>query len=389
MAYKQFSPIPAIAGGTGANTYATGDILHASAANVLSKLTIGDTGQKLTVVNSGANKDVAWTTANTPGVIQNIGCKYAASLFEICAADGSALSETNPGFVTIHDTVQFGYTSTYAVTANQGFLDDTGASEIINNLFGVTTGVAAADDMPFYIYAVIDSAKTAIAFACCRIPNKTFCCAGGDIGMPSTPSADVQWSFFFFENVVAAAYSSMPCVCIGAFQMTKSAADDWTVQAPTASSGGIGKFLETSKFTLSKGLFGAVAGTHTVNNGGTAPTFTNSVAQYSVMRNGMCNYAICTDSDPGADGAGAVVARWITPFIATSQTASFIGQLGTSFVLKNGNQMEASIADISNSGNYLTIYDTGGTVIYDYKWSDFGNGNRKVAVNGWYQIATS
>jgi hypothetical protein len=385
VAYKQFSPIPAIAGGTGANTYATGDILHASAANVLSKLTVGTAGQKLTVVNG----DVVYTTANTPAVTQNIGCKYDASLFEICAADGSALSATNPGFVTIHDTVQFGYTSTYAVTANQGFLDDTGASEIINNLFGVTTGVAAADNMPFYVYAVIDSAKTAIAFACCRIPNKTFCCAGGDIGMPSTPSADVQWSFFFFENVVAAAYSSMPCVCIGAFQMTKSAADDWTVLAPGSNSGGIGKFLETVRFTLSKGLFGAVAGTHTVNNGGTAPTFTNQTIYYSVMRNGMCNFGMECDSDAGADGAGAVIAMWVTPFIATFQTASFVGQLSPSYVFRNNNAMESSIADISNSGNYLTIYACYGTAVYTYLWSDFGNGNRKVAVNGLYQIATS
>ena len=41
--------LPATSGGTGTATYATGDILYASAANTLSKLNIGSTGQLLTV----------------------------------------------------------------------------------------------------------------------------------------------------------------------------------------------------------------------------------------------------------------------------------------------------------------------------------------------------
>ena len=41
--------LPATSGGTGTGTYATGDILYASAANTLSKLNIGSTGQLLTV----------------------------------------------------------------------------------------------------------------------------------------------------------------------------------------------------------------------------------------------------------------------------------------------------------------------------------------------------
>jgi hypothetical protein len=60
-------------GGTSFNTYATGDIIYASAANVLSKLAIGSTGQVLTVVggiptwSSGGNgtvTSVSVVTAN-------------------------------------------------------------------------------------------------------------------------------------------------------------------------------------------------------------------------------------------------------------------------------------------------------------------------------------
>ena len=41
--------LPATNGGTAQSTYATGDILYASASNTLSKLTVGSTGQVLTV----------------------------------------------------------------------------------------------------------------------------------------------------------------------------------------------------------------------------------------------------------------------------------------------------------------------------------------------------
>jgi hypothetical protein len=46
------APLTVANGGTGTSTYAKGDILYASAANTLSKLTVGNTGQVLTV-NSG------------------------------------------------------------------------------------------------------------------------------------------------------------------------------------------------------------------------------------------------------------------------------------------------------------------------------------------------
>ena len=46
--------LAATAGGTGLTTYATGDILYASAANTLAKLTIGTTGQVLKVSSCGS-----------------------------------------------------------------------------------------------------------------------------------------------------------------------------------------------------------------------------------------------------------------------------------------------------------------------------------------------
>jgi len=55
----------ATSGGTAQTTYATGDILYASASNTLSKLTVGTSGQYLTVSVGGVP---SWTTAVASGV---------------------------------------------------------------------------------------------------------------------------------------------------------------------------------------------------------------------------------------------------------------------------------------------------------------------------------
>jgi len=71
--------IGATFGGTGQTTYVTGDILYASAANTLSKLPIGTTGQILTVV-SGIP---AWTDlSNFQGTGITVGVS-TANLFSV------------------------------------------------------------------------------------------------------------------------------------------------------------------------------------------------------------------------------------------------------------------------------------------------------------------
>jgi len=72
--------LPAANGGTAQSTYATGDILYASAANTLSKLTVGSTGQVLTVA-SGAPSWAAAASSNITslGLYENsatIGANY-------------------------------------------------------------------------------------------------------------------------------------------------------------------------------------------------------------------------------------------------------------------------------------------------------------------------
>lgn len=71
-------------GGTGTGTYATGDILYASATNTLSKLTIGSTGQVLTV--SGGVP--TWAAVSGTGTVTSVGL----SLPSIFTVSGSPVT---------------------------------------------------------------------------------------------------------------------------------------------------------------------------------------------------------------------------------------------------------------------------------------------------------
>lgn len=68
--------ISATHGGTGQTTYATGDTLYASAANTLSKLTVGSTGNILTV----AGGVPTWAPPATGGTVTSVGLSAPAFL---------------------------------------------------------------------------------------------------------------------------------------------------------------------------------------------------------------------------------------------------------------------------------------------------------------------
>jgi len=245
-----------------------------------------------------------------PGV-SNLGITYSGSTFSITAADGSALSSSNPAFVTLSSKTA-GILKTITVTANQSFIDATGASTISGNLFGLTAGVAATNAIPFFIYAVLNDAETAIAFMVSRYPNTRVSPIAANIGQSGSAIADTQGSFFSLTSITATDYDSNPCICIGSFRMTMSAGNDWTVTALDVSDG-IGCFQENRAFTWGTGLWGAAAGSFFYNNGGTAPTFTDIGIGYYVDRMNQFQTSVKLVNCNGA-GVGAVSLQLALPF---------------------------------------------------------------------------
>jgi hypothetical protein len=320
----------------------------------------------------------------------NLGITYTVGTgtFTIHGHDGTALSGSNPGIVWLQDADNPGQLVKYEVTANQSFIDDNGASEIVNNLFGLTTSVAYASDIPFFIYAVRNSdpgtnLEPDIAFMISRIPHRQVAPSVGSIGAPDDAVADTQGSFFSFDNITEADYASQPCLCVGSFRMQMSASDDWTVQTLDVQDG-IGEYQEQRIFTVLQATFGAGTASYIQDNGGTAPTFTSFNYTYKIQKDGYCFSNFVISGDGGTDGAGAVATQVIMPFSSA---------LGGNFGI-----MRLDIAgggtycgcEINTGGQVFTPRDVQNTVTTSspIQNADFVNGTRQLSGYLYYAINT-
>jgi len=314
-----------------------------------------------------------------PGGYENLGITYSAGTFTVCAADLSALSATNPGVVYLPSQVTPGTVIRHLITANQTFIDDAGASTILNNLFGYVTSVAIVTDVPFFIYCNVTTTDTTPIFGLCRVPGKKYGAATANIGMPSTANADVQTSMFMFSDVTAASYNLSPCVMVGSIRMRMSASDDWTVQALTRWDG-IGQFQESTQFSTPTGQFGANASTITIANAGTAPVFTTTSTLYTVTPDGFVTYLLVLNGDAGTDGSGAVSGLVTIPFKVKSSVSYTIA---CALIRAAAGNYIANGVEIVTNQNYIQFWD-GATV--PLTWGAFTNGARYISCSLTYKI---
>jgi len=116
-------------GGTAQSTYTTGDTIYASASNTLSKLSVGSTGQVLTVV-AGVP---AWTSSGLPSQTGNAG-KYLTT-------DGTNASWSSTGAAAGGAI----YINTTTVTQNYTIASGTNGFSVgpITQAPGVTVTIAA------------------------------------------------------------------------------------------------------------------------------------------------------------------------------------------------------------------------------------------------------
>lgn len=314
----------------------------------------------------------------------NLGCSYSGGTFTIHGMDGTALAAANPAFVRFQSKATPGYNIVVSIEANQNFIDDAGASEIIGNLFGFTTSVAITVDVPFFIYACLADDGTTVTFGLSRIPNLTVAPVTASLGTPASAVADVQYGIFLFDSVTVADYDGNPVVCIGSIRMRMSASDDWTVQTLTTSDG-IGQFQEHTNFTVMLGQFGAASGNWMMANGGTAPVWsTYSNYTYKLSRNGICSFAFSMTGDGGTDGAGAVAALVITPF--DQAYSNFIGGGRINCSTITDARVELVTNTPGTQGLLLRLATTTATNITN---AGFGNASRTLSATGQYEVRTS
>lgn len=361
------APVPVIYGGTGSS--------NASDARTALGLAIGTEVQAYSTTLSSAQLN------GLP--YANLGVSYNAGtgVFTIKGADGSALSASNPAFVWLQSKGTPGVVNKHTITANQDFIDDVGASEIIGNLFGFTTSVAITVDIPFFIYACIADDASTISFAISRVPHARQVCASGSIGTPGTANANTQGSFFFFETITAGNYDTNPCVNVGCVRMRMSASDDWTVQA-LGTTDGIGQDFSSTVFSIPPGQFGADSGTFCVANGGTCAVWTTGGGVYTLSVDGQCSYKMALSGDGGTDGSGAVNAIFISPFIPSGTTTIYFG----AGILRAAGGNFENIACTPQASNQTFIYRSGISITGTLLWSVFTNGIRVIQYSSIYSI---
>ncbi len=265
----------------------------------------------------------------TQGSVSNLGITYSAGTFTVQGSQAT-LSSTNVATVVLPSKTTPGELLTYTVTADQSFIDDAGASEIINNLFGLTTSIAYTEDIPFYLYAVANDAEDTIQFMISRNPSAKLSPVAAQIGAPDDAVADQQYSFFSFDNIDETLYDENPCVCVGAFRMQMSSSDDWTVQT-ISNNDGIGLFHYKTLFTMPRGTFGAVTNSYVSSNGGTEPTFDAGNVTYKIDSGGMVDYCF----SPGVvnnSPLGSQEISIVLPYALSSNS----GRNGIQGTYKNG-----------------------------------------------------
>lgn len=309
------------------------------------------------------------------GFVENLGMSYSSNTLNFHGADGTALSATNPCYVNVQSSTS-GQVASYKLTANQGFIDATGSSEIIGALFGFTTSVAITVDVPYFIVGATNDAQDTMTIGLTRIPNMVVAPSAANIGIAGTPAAaSAEIGLFLVEAVTAGDYDGNPVVYLGSCRMRMDGSDDHTVQALN-SQDGIGQFQTGVVFTQPLGQFGANASSYSIPNGGTAAVFSTNVMEYSfVGMTGMYTFITNVRGDGGTDGVGAVTALLTTPFQAKTMTTNNIvhGQGIGSYQAAGGAFMTTHVKSMSGS-NTQRIYKS--TALAAATWGDFTNGNR-------------
>lgn len=192
-------------GGTGIATYTTGDVLYASATNVLSKLAAGTNGQVLT---QGASIP-SWVTAetvNSSKALSNLGLAITASggVITVALKQSDASSDPSSG----SGAVKIGFRGATAATGSYAMRSITAANSL--TLAGATTlGVTSGTASIVYIYAV-DNGGTITLGASLNIYDE------GTVQSTSTTTT---------SNAVlyqASALSNKPVRLIGRFKATNT-----------------------------------------------------------------------------------------------------------------------------------------------------------------------
>jgi len=260
------------------------------------------------------------------------------------------------------------------------FNDDSHGSSHLTDLgFGLVEAVDWAQDVPFFVYLVNEDDTSANVG--CFITKSPY--------MQGTPAAaaihdydaagatDDQTSIFGMWNDDAGK-AQKPVMLIGCLRMRWSTTtDDWTVQALSAATDGIGYSaldkIFANKWTMPVAQNGAAAGAYCTDNGGTAPAGSSDQVQYVLKKNGYYDlYARIIGGDP--NGAGAVTMQIATPYANATPTGVDVPGVGSGVVSITGTGIRGVVPIAANANSYVYFQlATDGSAVQNGSLDDNGD----------------
>jgi hypothetical protein len=324
-------------GGTGQATYATGDILYASASNTLSKLTAGSNGQVLTLalgvpswVNSTSGGTVTSVGMSVPTFLSVAGSPITSSGTLAVTLSGTALPTTSGG------TGLTSFTSGGALYATSTSALTTGTLPIASGGTGQTTASAA--------FNALSPMTTA-----------------GDVIYGGTSGAGTRLAIGTAGQVLT--------VNGGATAPTwTTISTGLTVGTTAIASGTSGRVLYDNAGTLGEYTVTGTAGSVVLS---TAPTFTTSITSPLVLGGSAVGSTLTLQSTSGVGATDAINLKVGNNGAITGLSISTAGVTTLSSALPAG-----------SGGTGLTGFTAANNAIYSSSASALTAGTLPVAAGG-------
>lgn len=262
--------------------------------------------------------------AKSGGVTSNIGMNIASNVLTIYGKDGSALSSSNPGLITMQSQANPGRVVDLKLTGNIAVRDRNATDSDLEGgeLFGLTTGVAHGDYRPFYLYAInVDDTNANMRLAISMNPCYTeggFSTNNVCFMQAACVTSDLNNIMILNRTGTKADYIDKPMQLIGGFRMNKDASDYWQIAPFDGLADGIRQNPHVGYvFDFSAGHLGADTDNFfasTVGNGPSWATPASIVAKYMLDLNGNCHYWMDTTGAGNCTNGGAGVLQLVMPY---------------------------------------------------------------------------
>ena len=286
----------------------------------------------------------------------NLSFTHSAGTLTLAGADGTALSTTNPAYVSMPSNVTAGRMVVYTITANETLT----VSDMTGNILGTTAAIAWGNSLPLYVGFMADASDANLEPVISRIPNLQISpSSSANIGDPASATADLETSVFAWNDITEANYQSKQLGFIGSLTATKAITTDaWTLDALT-SYDGVGRWNSTTTFTLPVSQNGAESTTYFTATAGVEPKFATNNASYSMSRDGLVNcfltYTTVNNTPSGAQN--------LEPVLPISNKVGFIGEVGR-FNVSGSSTIYGMSGTVNGSSHKIqNIYLNGTTTI--------------------------